>query len=239
MLTRSIAFVLLTATTVWLCKASPEIRSSGETGVSMQLPTRVEHFVGTPGKPDPAEVAILPKDTEFAKMSYRREGAAPLRDDIAHVSIVLAGADRRSIHRPEVCLQGQGWTILASRVLPVNMEGGRNLRVKDLYLSKAVPSPDGTNTRIMRAHYLYWFAGAGVSTPEHGERTWITLRDNVLSGINHRWAYASVMGLVTEGFSPQETGQRNRSDEETEAMLQELIRELAPKFQKEFMPLAP
>jgi hypothetical protein len=204
----------------------------------MQLPMQVEHFVGTPEKPSAAELAILPGDTGFAKMLYRREGIAPLRSDVANVSIVLSGADRRSIHRPEVCLQGQEWTILSSRVVPVTLGDGRTLRVKDLYISKAVPSKDGTRSRVMRAHYIYWFAGAGVSTPEHSERTWITLRDNILKSINHRWAYASVMALVTEGFSPQETGQRNRSNEETEALLQNLIRELAPKFQKEFMPAA-
>jgi hypothetical protein len=156
--------------------------------------------------------------------------------DVVNVSVVLSGAERRSIHRPEVCLQAQGWSILSSRVLPVPLEDGHTLRVRDLYMGKNLTLPGSSEPRPVRAHFVYWFVGTHVSTPDHMERTWITLRDNIFSGINHRWAYASVIAMVTEGFSPQEIGQRIRTDEETIALIRDLIRNLAPKFQKEYMP---
>lgn len=237
MLPRGIIVLLLTGITIWFCMASPAIRSGGEAAVIMELPGRVADFVGEKELPDEVELQVLPKDTEFAKMVYQRGTANPAQRDVANVSIVLSGADRKSIHRPEVCLTAQGWKILSSDVKPVELGDGRELRVKDLYISKSVMK-EGAATREIRAHYIYWFAGTNVSTPDHVERTWITLRDNVLHGVNHRWAYPSVMGLVTEGFDPSESGQRTRTNEQTSEMLYELIRKLAPKFQKEYMDLA-
>jgi uncharacterized protein DUF3485 len=236
MLVRSFMLAALVAFTAWLCKSSPEIKGGGESGVVMQLPDRVGPLAGTKGEPDPVELSVLPKDTEFAKMVYHTLGGDPARRDVVHASIVLSGAERRSIHRPEVCLQGQGWTILDSRVMPVALKDGRVLRVRDLSITKPISLEGSTQPRQIRAHYVYWFAGTNVSTPDHAERLWITLRDNVISGINHRWAYPSLMALVTEGFSPEEVGQRTRTDEQTVALLHDLVRDLAPKFQKEFMP---
>ncbi len=236
MLTRSVIFATLTATTVWLCKTSPEIKAGGEPGVVMRLPEHVGHFTGEKMKPDAAELSILPKDTEFAKMVYHTTAADAAQRDFVNISVVLSGAERRSIHRPEVCMQSQGWSILSSRVLPVELEDGRTLQVRDLYMTKPVAMADGAQPRQLRVHFVYWFVGTNVSTPDHLERTLITLRDNIFSGINHRWAYASATCLVTEGLSPEEAGQRIRNDEETVALVRDLIRNLTPKFQKEYMP---
>ena len=91
----------------------------------------------------------------------------------------------------------------------------------------------------IRGHYIYWYVGTDVSTPDHKRRIWITLRDSIFRNLNHRWAYPSVMALVTEGFTPDEIGQRTRNDEQTVAMLVQFIHDLAPQFQKEFMPPTP
>ncbi len=236
MLIRGIIFAMLAALTVALCVISPDIKGGGEPGVVMQLPEQLGPWAGVKGEPDPVEVSVLPKDTEFAKMVYSTLGGNVAERDVINVSIVLSGADRRSIHRPEVCLRAQGWTILSSTVQPVVMEDGNTLRVRDLYITKPMTLVGSSDPRMIRAHYIYWFAGTNVSTPDHMERTWITLRDSKLVGINHRWAYPSMMAMVTEGFTPQETGQRVRTNEETQALLREFIKHLTPKFQKEYMP---
>jgi hypothetical protein len=44
------------------------------------------------------------------------------------------------------------------------------------------------------------------------------------------------MARVTQGLPPEISGERSRSDEETVTMLLELVRTLAPKFQKNLMP---
>ena len=68
-------------------------------------------WMGSAIAPTAAERAILPPDTGYStKLYVSREG--PNRQVL--LSIVLSGRDRTSIHRPELCLVGQGWTINGS-----------------------------------------------------------------------------------------------------------------------------
>jgi len=120
--------------------------------VILSLPPRVGLLTGVPKKPDAVELKLLPTDTEFAKMTYVTATHDALERDIAHVSIVLSGAESRSIHRPEVCLTGQGRTIEGSTIVPVEIAPGRVLQVRDLALSGEFPLADGTARRL-RTHY--------------------------------------------------------------------------------------
>src|SRR5208337_3763291 len=65
-------------------------------------------WMGSSVAPTAVERAVLPPDTGYStKLYVSREG--PNRQVL--LSIVLSGRDRTSIHRPELCLVGQGWTI--------------------------------------------------------------------------------------------------------------------------------
>ncbi len=204
----------------------------------MHLPPALPDFVSEARDPDPVEKKLLPADTEFAKAIYYSRAPDPASRDVIHCEVVLSGAERRSIHRPEVCLQGQGWTLMESSTRSLPMGGGRELLVRDLYIQKEIALRDGTR-RPLRAHYFYWFVGQDVTTSSHVERIWLTLRDNITRGVNHRWAYATALALVTDNFSPQEIGERPRGNEATIALLGKFIRDLAPRFQKSFMDNPP
>jgi hypothetical protein len=115
------------------------------------------------------------------------------------------------------------------------MKNGTTLHVRDLALQKLDQRTEGQK-RLIKAHYVYWFVGKGVSTTSDVERQWLSFKDSVFYGVNHRWAYPSVMGFVTESYDPRETGERARTDDETVKMLLACIRDLAPKFQKDLMP---
>lgn len=220
---------------VLACRLTPVLKQSRDSGVVMRLPGGASRFLGEPGEMSEEEKRLLPADTEIVRMQYRTAAYGEGTRDQAEVTLVLAGAERRSIHRPEVCLTGQGWTLLGSQTLELEAGAGQRLRVKDLLIEKAVRMPGG-ETRPVRAHYLYWFIGTDVTTPSHFERIWLTTWDSVTRNVNHRWAYASVLALVTEGFTPEEIGQRARNSEQTLAMMGELVSDLAPKFQKDLMP---
>ena len=232
---RGLATLLLAAGTTMFCYLSPAPRGGQESGVVMQLPQRVGPLVGISQKPDKVEQEKLPTDTEFAKMTYTTATSDASERDIARVSIVLAGAESRSIHRPEVCLSGQGWTITNSRVMPVEIAPGRTLMVKDLTMNGTFATGAG-KSKLLRAHYVYWFAGNGLTTPAHFDRLWRSTWDAVLHNVNHRWAYASIMSLVTENLDPEESGERRRTDQETERLISFLIQNLVPQFQKDFFP---
>ena len=190
---RSLVLASLAAGAGVLCRLSPEVRGGDSAGVIMKLPAALPDFVSEARDPDPLERKLLPADTQFAKAVYYSPVQDAASRDVIHCEIVLSGAERRSIHRPEVCLQGQGWTLMESSTRRLPMGGGRELSVRDLYIRKDITLKDGTR-RPLRAHFFYWFVGQDVTTPSHAGRIWLTLRDNVAHGVNHRWAYATRAG---------------------------------------------
>jgi hypothetical protein len=234
MILRAVILFLLIAGTVLACRLSPPVRGGEEAGVVLELPPTVGRFLGREQPPDEVEKRVLPSDTGIAKMTYRTGGDATQRD-IVHATLVLAGAERSSIHRPEVCLQGQGWSLVRSQTVSIDMGEGRRIEVQDLTIERPVPAKAG-RSRTLRGHYYYWFVGTDRSTPSHVERVWLSTTDSVFRNVNHRWAYASVMAWNTAGFDPKETGQRTRSDADTREMIEGIIREIVPRFQKDFMP---
>jgi hypothetical protein len=235
MIVRAFILLALCGMTVLLCQFSPQPKGGDEAGVLAELPMVAGSFVGETEAPSDKERELLPADTIIVKREYRTPGRSMTNRDLAHVSLVIAGNDSRSIHRPEVCLDGQGWTITDSRVREVKLLSGELLRVRDLAIEREVLLGDGTKLPL-RAHYVYWFVGADVTTPSNLERQLISLRDSVLRNVNHRWAYPSVMARVTDNLTPQQSGERRRNDEETVQMILSLIRSLAPHLQRGEMP---
>lgn len=224
---------LLMIGTVTACRLSPEVTAGNDAGVVMELPVGIGRFLGEREEPGRLEKELLPADTELVKMRYRTAAAPESRDQV-HVTLVLAGAERRSIHRPEVCLVGQGWTLLDSKVVPVEIFPGHVLEVRDLYIERMWVDREGRQ-KPLRAHYVYWFVGSDVTTPNNSTRIWLSSWDNIVRNVNHRWAYPNVMAWVTENFDPSETGQRQRSSQETMDLITTLIQDLAPRFQKNLM----
>lgn len=229
--------VLLVLLAITACRLSPEVRAGDASGVIMELPTAMGRFLGQSLEKDAAEKALLPEDTQMLKMQYRSPGR-PEDRDLAQVTLVLAGAERRSIHRPEVCLDGQGWTLLNSTIVPVEIIPGRTLQVRDLLVEREIRLPDG-KTKVLRAHYAYWFIGTDVTTPSNAARVWLSTWDNIIRNVNHRWAYASITAWVTDNLEVRESGQKVRDSEATQKLVAELVRVLVPRFQKDFAEAAP
>lgn len=213
---RSLVVVALVGSAVaFSLYGTPEAGVS-EAAVNMDLPDRIGPYVGSDQPVSESELAILPKDTEFAKKLYA-DGA----NDI-HCQIVLAGAEKRSIHRPEVCLPGQGWTVKSGQVVPVRLADGRTLDVMQLTIGRPVVLPDGSK-RELTSLFFYWFVGKGTTTPHHMVRILKTNMDMLLHNVNHRWAYVIVSSPVWEGFRPD-----GMSEAETRTKLTEFISQLAP-----------
>ena len=162
---RCIPVAALVAITVGLCLAFPNAAENSETGMVMKLPSRdeVPGHVGIERPITREEKKWLPPDTGILKMLYvptesTATDFATAAEDGISASLILGGNDRRSLHRPHVCLRAQGWHIDQKKKVSIKV-GGEDLEVMDYTLLRKVNEEDGTVRRV-RAHYLYWWIGA-------------------------------------------------------------------------------
>lgn len=200
----------------------PSPRDSDASGVNLKLPLQLGNKIGFEEQISEAERIILPADTEFARKTYRTR----LGDQVL-VSIVLSGSDKRSIHRPEICLPGQGWIIKGGNPLKVQIGEEQKLEVMNLFLERQIQTAAGSKLKL-NSYYMYWFVGSDMTTSSHLERVLVSMWDRIFKRKNHRWAYVIVSSTITEGVRPM-----GKSAEDTQIMLEEVIKEVAPLIHKD------
>ncbi|MFM1768044.1 MAG: hypothetical protein RJA22_573 [Verrucomicrobiota bacterium] len=143
-------------------------------------------------------VRWLPPDTVYGQRLYTAPDGLQVQ-----VNVVLMGADRTSIHKPEYCLPSQGLSIDAkeSRTLPVGGPTPYDLPVTVFRLSREVTQPDGTKA-VGQALYVFWFVADGQVTADHNQRMRWMARDLITRLTLQRWAYISC--LVPHGPGGEE-----------------------------------
>lgn len=205
----------------WRLDAMP-VRT--DTGVRLAAdgrnPVDLPAFVGTEWigrrvEISAVELEILPPDTGFSRRIYV---ALPDPRQQVFLSIVLSGRDRSSIHRPELCVEGQGWTIKGS--FPHRFEGvqpgGAFLPATVLRLERA-----GANGgKPPQALLAYWFVSSETVVATHWERMLRGAWDRLRHGRADRWAYVLAQTRAEDGEAA------------ALARLQELLKGTLPAFQK-------
>ena len=187
-------------------------------GIELELPETVGGWTGTDVKIGDNEIAILGTETEFSRKHYSNG-----RGDDLFVTIVLAGHDMsKSIHRPERCLQAQGWSLTSSPIVTVPVPGRGRLDVKALKVVKVEQLKDGRQIPISNLNY-YWFVGRTGTTASHFQRWLIDKGDRLFRGYNQRWAYITVAATVTQGLK-----NNGRSETETAALIEDFIKGMVP-----------
>lgn len=144
---------------------------------------------------------ILPPDTIISRRQYR-DG----RGDWIIVTIVMAGSEQRSIHRPQQCLPAQGFAIEQTSRLTVPLAGRSPLSLTLIHAQRGSAGSAVTSPRMIMA---YWFAGGGHETPDHFHRMAYIAWDNLIHGIRPRWAYIS---LQTSSLAKDGTAERRLVD---------------------------
>ncbi len=160
-------------------------------------PVELPGFLGTEwiGQRAPisdVEREILPADTGFSRRNYafvadRRHGV--------FLSVVLSGRDRSSIHRPELCLVGQGWTIAGTGRHTFRYPGRPEaafaatiLRVqREVQTPAAAGKPPGRE--VVPQLVAYWFVGSERVVPGHVHRVLLDAWNRVTRARADRWAY--------------------------------------------------
>jgi EpsI family protein len=211
---------------------TPPIVLPKEPGVVMELPDEVKlagldggHFYGSQAPVSDAEHTMLPKDTEYARKNY---------DDFhrhqIYFSIVLSGLQQYTIHPPEVCLVAQGWTIKSHQDIPITLDSGHQLLVRNLSIERAEPDSNG-QMRLRKSYYMYWYVTDGITTASHLERNLRSSWDRIVHGRDHRWAYVIAQSYITDSIYP---GGMNA--DQTREMLTAFIRQIVPTFEKSEIP---
>ncbi|HUI06278.1 MAG TPA: exosortase-associated EpsI family protein [Verrucomicrobiae bacterium] len=167
------------------------------------------------------ERRLLPADTEGARRLY-----TDANHDELFCSVVLAGRDVASIHRPELCLPGQGWKIENEYTEPIRTAAapGGVLHVMRMNATRSVVLENGQTDRI-RTIFLYWFVGKNRVTPYHWQRIFWTACDRVFHNTNHRWAYIMITAVVGDETAQ---GGLGKSSEQEMAIASRFVQDIYP-----------
>lgn len=218
---RELVVIVMAVITLFVCFHGGAVKSGPESGVIMNLPEVLLGMQGTEVPVSEGEKAILPKDTEMAKKQYHSRD-----DNLLSVQIVLAGGEKRSIHRPEICLPAQGWTLDLGNMVPVKLSNGNKLEVMRLTARRPIMLNNGSKAELESVFY-YWFVGRNATTPYHLKRILMTNLDMVFHNVNHRWAYVVVSAPVLNGLVLG-----GNDLKQTDEMLANAVRELSPQIMK-------
>jgi hypothetical protein len=198
---------------------SPGIKATpipGSVSMKIDLPERVLDFTSTNIPETDVVLGYLPKDTSFAERRY-------LAGDGFQVSttIVMMGADRTSIHRPDYCLPGQGWSIGSKTAATIPIGGGQpyELPVMKWVIHNSFQTPDGQKQAVSGI-YVFWFVADHEQTADNVHRMWWLARDMLRRGVLQRWAYISYFSVCAPG-----------QEEATFERMKKLIAASVPEYQ--------
>ena len=221
--------------TVWMLPKAVGMKPSR---LARHLPLEFESYRGTRVAVQGRERQILASDTEFERVSYKDISDASIPN--YEVSVVFSGKDLNiSIHRPEVCLQAQGWNFEKEADILVKdaLRDGGDITFREIVCRKPVFNqetnkpvilPNGKQLYSRRVQY-YTFLGHSEITSGHYERTILDMKDRLFKGYDQRWAYVTFSTVVTGAYADQGvTKGKSYNLEETEALLEGFIRQIAP-----------
>ena len=192
-------------------------------GIRLDLPDFIGNWKGSDVEISAFERGVLGEGvgTRFARKTYRNlEGYEIM------VSIVLSGYEMStSIHRPERCLQAQGWTLQEGEQFAMSLPQRGNFPIMQLRSTRPVKSGDAVITRELQT--FYWFVGEKDLCAGHLTRWAIDNRDRLFRGVSQRWAYILVSGTVPMMKDPKDNDAARKW---SQATIREFIKTLAPKI---------
>jgi Protein of unknown function (DUF3485) len=189
----------------------------GSVMMKINLPEQVLDFTST-NVPEPQVVlGYLPPDSSYAERCYfGTNGDFPI-----YATVVLMGADRTSIHKPDYCLPGQGWTIDQRSVVNIPVAGtpSYQLPVSKWTIGNTFQTTDGQKQKVSGL-YVFWLVADGEQTPDNYQRMWWMARDLLRTGVLQRWAYVSYFTVCAPG-----------QEDATFERMKNLIAHSVPEFQ--------
>lgn len=173
----------------WFCHNPQCLHSSEESTLKRQELDGKECYVcpacgGKMAQVSLGELTDLPRDTTIIKRNYR----AP--DGLVYAfSVVIGGRQRNSIHRAELCMPAQGFTMLDAQVMALHLANGRVIKVRKIDAQRGGGAP---------LTLIYWFTSRERECCSHAERILLDVWDRSIHNRINRWVMlaANVVGGV-------------------------------------------
>lgn len=189
---------LVAGATVWLGRQQQRLSAGIRLAPDGESPVELPAFIGTDWvgrriEVSPVEREVLPADTGYSRKNY--VWVADVGRQV-FMSVVLSGRDRTSIHRPELCLVGQGWTITGRSKYEFSA-GGASVPTTLLRIDHAARDVKGTAVQV-QSLFAYWFVGGEALEPTHFGMQCRDVFDRVRHLRADRWAYVVVQTVITD-----------------------------------------
>jgi len=224
----SAAAVVLCAGTLLLCSSIAGQPVLSPPGVVMELPPSLSQAQGLELPMTQRERGGLAADITLSRYQYLAADRSPVL-----ATVVLSGESRRGLHRPDVCLPGQGWSIMDRQAVPMPLPEDLGHEAMMLRVFRDVPRDDGTLVRV-RGINLFWYEGyGGVRTADYYTHVFLTYLDSVFKNLNHRWALVSFFIQLPESMPGEYDGL-----DEAKALeeLRDFVGQLAPQILQRSTP---
>ena len=199
----------------------PGIRTTaipGSPRLELYLPAQVADFKSEMVATDTNLLLFMPPDSSFAQRIYTAPDGWQ-----AAAGLVLMGTDRSTIHKPQFCLVGHGYTLDDANSTATTIRMTRpqpyDLPVMKLLTTREAVGQDG-QTVTRRGVYIYWFVADGRLTASHDARMWEMGWQLLKTGVLQRWAYITYFAECPPGY-----------ELETYRRLEHLIQVSVPEYQ--------
>jgi hypothetical protein len=182
----------------------------------LELPERVLDFASTNMPTAQVVLGYLPADTSYAQRHYFAPDGA-----WAMANVILMGADRTSIHRPDYCLPGQGWQIREKTgfKLPIAGTPPYELPAMKWIIHNTFTGPSG-QPQAVSGIYVFWFVTENQATEDFPTMLKSMLWHQLTHGELQRWAYVSYFTVCPPG-----------QEDAAFARMKQLIAASVPEFQ--------
>lgn len=192
---------------------------AGSENVEVVLPEHVLDYASEPVEVSKLELDTLPQDTSFGKRLYKGADGFQLL-----LAVVLMGADRTSLHKPQFCLEGQGCQLgpgsFSAASVPIQQPHPYELPVGKLIGTREI-EVNGQRGRQSVVYVYYYVADGMLSESATGfQRMWWMARDVIRTGVLQRWAYVSYLAVCEPG-----------QEDATFERMKKFIAASAPEFQ--------
>ena len=167
----------------------------GQVMMKISLPENVLDFTSTNVPESEVELGYFPKDTSYVRRFYQ----APDGFGVSAI-IILMGADRTSIHKPDYCLPGQGWSIDSKKGVNISIRGDHpyELPVMKWTIHNTIQMLNGQKQTVSGV-FVFWFVADQEQTTDNYQRMWWLARDLIRTGVLQRWAYISYLSICAPG----------------------------------------